>query len=465
MFDPRQLIWLSFALLVPMIIILMRKDSWLIFWICLTTSINLFDTNIGVNLAATRITGLLLLPFAIGSIPILLKTFSGKMLLWILFYSVSLAIVFGYIFPWGDTGYTRTVTQSASGRAFIYTGRNILDLSVAIFIARWLKDTLRFDSIIYYLIAGTTVSALSIVFQQVTRLDIYYLLTGLGIDLSMIDRARGLNFEPRGAGLIMTHGILLSIAIQFQHKSRSSYWLISLYFISFLFAASASATVALAISLVVLISFNFSDKKIGPIFNLTFLGGIVFLFFSTILIDTPFFNNLDSKLSTSNNSDLIPTNWIESIAYKMDIFDSASFIFLASNPFYILMGTGPGLISLPASDFIPNSANAQWATVDGINSLPSMGWLLEMSNVGLVGLMSLLIFGFRTLKIFSDMEKLYPLKQDVLRLGRNAFLVGFVIYLVQASAISSLLSVFLGMGLGAAELSRQKESQLKNQMM
>lgn len=457
MFDTRQLIWLSIATIVPIVIILLRKDSWLVFWICLILTVNVFDTNLNVNISASRICGFLLLPNLIKSIPKLLNHFPGRLLLWITFYSICLAVILGYIFPWGEGGYTRTVNQSSNGRALLSIVRIILDMSVTMFIAKWTRNNFRFD-IIKFLLISTSISAIGVFLQSFTQIDIYNELTGLGINLASIDRARGFNFEPRGAGLVLAQGIALIMSAYFQFGNKSLFLLLLLHVTAFIIAASASATAVLFVCVGLLFILNMRDKKVKRLSLLIITALIFSLLFMLFAANSSFILNFNSKIIESNNSDLVATNWIESIAYQMDIFDSASFLFLVNNPIYILTGTGPGLISLPASEYIPKSANAQWAIQDGINSLPSMGWLLEISNAGLINSFIWIILMLNILRNFKLLIKSNYKERSNIQLGENTFLVGTITYLIQASATSSMISLFLGIGMGVSDLQINKSS-------
>ena len=79
------------------------------------------------------------------------------------------------------------------------------------------------------------------------------------------------------------------------------------------------------------------------------------------------------------------------IAQKLEVFDAASINFLNNNPAYYFLGTGPGLIYLPASEYILPRDNYIWG--NRFEALPHMGLVLLLSNSGFIGL-ALFVAGF-----------------------------------------------------------------------
>ncbi|MBX3053001.1 MAG: hypothetical protein KF753_16080 [Caldilineaceae bacterium] len=457
--DPRQIFWLFIALSVPVWLLLIRRERWLVFWICFTVTINLFDTTIGVNLLATRLAGLLLLPITVQIVPVVSRTRSGRALLLLFFYSALLGLIFGYLIPWPAGGYDRAFNQTAAGRASIYMIRLTADFSVALFVARWVAHTRRLDLVIRYLLIGTTVAALGSVIQQITQVDMYFWLTGLSRDLSAIGRTRGLNYEPRGLGLILAHGMLLLILLYVQRRSLKTVGLFGLHAVAFIFTASTSAAVALAAGLGVFVLSNLKKRSFySALMRFALVGSllVVALVAAESTGVTSWSSNLRTRLSTEYRQDSLPATWIEAVAYRLDFFDGPPLIFLGSHPLYLFTGTGPGLISLPATAYLPPLSIYSWLTGTGLNNVPTMGGMLELSNTGLIGLALWLVFVYAALRAFRSLMLAHPQERHKWELGRNACMLAAVLYTLQASTASSIWAIFIGLGLGADWLATQE---------
>ncbi len=72
------------------------------------------------------------------------------------------------------------------------------------------------------------------------------------------------------------------------------------------------------------------------------------------------------------------------IAEKLEVFDAAAVNFLNHHPKYYILGTGPGLIYLPATEYVIKRDQPLWG--GGFQALPHMGMILMISNAGLIGL-------------------------------------------------------------------------------
>ena len=61
---------------------------------------------------------------------------------------------------------------------------------------------------------------------------------------------------------------------------------------------------------------------------------------------------------------------IESAAFRMDVLDGPALLFLVDNPLFLIIGTGPGLVPLPATAYLPQGAYGEWMRETGITSSP-----------------------------------------------------------------------------------------------
>lgn len=80
---------------------------------------------------------------------------------------------------------------------------------------------------------------------------------------------------------------------------------------------------------------------------------------------------------------------------RFEVFDRATLNFFYLNPIYLLIGTGPNLISIPASPFITSSARQVLG--DYLVGGPTMGFLTIMARSGLFGCILYLRFFYKVL--------------------------------------------------------------------
>ena len=188
--DPRQIILFLIAFFVPLILIRLKRNRLLLGWVCFTFFVQIFDTIMLTNLPTGRIVGLLYLPRAISQLRELSRLTPVKA--WLANYGLLLAlgILFGFIFPWPDTTYTRPFTLTAPGRTIIYSARLLTDLSLAVFIASEIRRVNSLTWIGKSLVAGSTISALAGIFHFLTKIDLYFIITGLGEQILYLGRSR-----------------------------------------------------------------------------------------------------------------------------------------------------------------------------------------------------------------------------------------------------------------------------------
>jgi hypothetical protein len=162
--------------------------------------------------------------------------------------------------------------------------------------------------------------------------------------------------------------------------------------------------------------------------------------------------NLNQRFTVGQALDIAARTPIETVAKFLDIFDYTAFMVLTSSPLAALIGVGPGLVMLPGSNFIPEEPRWSWVieTNEGITSLPLMGVLLEWANGGVVMLLLWVAFVVACWRAFSVMAEREPERAESWRLTRGAFAVIAGTYLVQASPLSAMWPIFMGLGIGAA---------------
>jgi hypothetical protein len=467
--DYRQLILLAIALIVPAFLLKAKRERLLLGWVCVTMFVQIFDTSIITNLPAGRIVGLLYLPTALIQIRdwLRLRPVKAWVINWI--YLLILGMCFGWLWPWPDITMSRPFTLLAEGRSVVYTSRLISDFSLAIFIANQLKvpDTLFYAG--RAMVIGSTLTAAAGLIYLAAKIDLYYPLTGIGEHGLLIDRARGLSIEPRVLGLSCAYGIMILLL---GRKKLFKIWplLIIVNLMALLITYSASSFVLL-VSGALTATLFFSNRERAVVAATLLLAGLITVGAITYMpdrvqyaVDTLQFR-LDPELKLSG---IPPGNFGQEIAYRLDVFDACALLFLLDQPLYALIGTGPGLVSLPASYYVPPGLYSFiWTAGVGINSLPFHGLLLEVSNSGLLGLFLWFV------QVFSCWGALRYLHSRVTsadeKLERTfayaLFIIGAVLYTVQVSS-SPVWSVFLGIGwmaskTAAERLSEERRAQAK----
>lgn len=453
--DVRQLLLLAVAVVVPLVLLRRKQYQLLLGWVCLTLFVQIFDTVIITNLPAARIVGLMYLPTAVESLRHWSRLSSVRTVLLNLLYLTVLGLFFGFIWQWPDITHSRPFTLTAPGRTIIYLVRTVSDISLAAFIA-WqvtLPGALRMAG--RAIVIGSTLNALAGMLYFATGFDLCYQITGQGESLVSMGRARGLAIEPRAMGLVCVYGLMvLLIARSRLHK----WWPVPLLLnlIGLLLTYSASSLVLFLVGLVT--AGLFFAGRIKLLVLATALAAVVIIAATWLLAPGIFETGLQTvQLRVAPEyklSGIASGTMGQEIAYRMDVFDASALLFLLDQPLYALFGTGPGLVSLPASEYVPPGLYSLiWTPETGINSLPSHGLLLEISNSGLPGL---ILWGWLIMVCLTALRQMRKLTHDTEHQGDWEFawafyLVGVVFHLVQVSH-TPVWSLTLGIGWAATIL-------------
>lgn len=448
--DVRQQILLSVAILIPAVLILLRRDRLLLVWICLTVGINIFDARLAVNFPAARLTGLLLIPRTLHYLPRMARSPAGRATLIHFAYLGILAFIFGYLLPWPADSFTRRFNQLPPGRAAIYMIRTLADMSIAFFVAMWVVRKRTPAAVLKGLIVATSVAAIGGIMEVLTGVDIYGSLTGVA-PLSVDYRVRGFTYEPRGLGLVAAHGFLISVVLWSRRRTWSNRGLAALHGAAILIAGSTSAAVALAFGSGGLFLLDRRTRRIllGTLLAAMIAGAVVGT--RSGYLNT-FIANATVRL-TAERFEFDRDNLLEDVALRMDVFDGPALLLLAAEPTYLIFGTGPGLIPIPATRFLPVSPEYSWLAETGINTPPTSGLLLELSNAGLIGIALWIVLVRSSLRAFQRLSAAAP-AAHWWGAARSAFAVAAALYLVQASPLSAIWAVFAGCGIGASCLVR-----------
>lgn len=449
--DLKQIILLVIAIIVPLVLLYTRRQRLLLAWVCFTFSVQIFDTVTLTNLPAGRIVGLVFMPLAISRFREWISL--APVRAWFINFGwlLVLGIAFGFLWPWPDTTFMRPYTLTAPGKTIIFLVRLLTDLSLTVFIAEqiFLGGALRLIG--RAMLAGATLSAVVGIFHFLTQIDLYYIITGTGEQILHLGRARGLVGEPRALGLNCAYGVMI-LLIGRRQISRIWPLLLLINIVTLLLTYSASS-IALFVAgiFVALIFFSNSER-------LTMAGvvavALTIAFLTSVLLPQQFDLAIQT-LSLRFDPDyklagIPPGNFGQEIAYRLDVFDACALLFLLDQPLYALIGTGPGLIPLPASDYVPPGLYSLiWTPETGINSPPYHGPLLEIGNGGVLSLalwLAQVIGSWKALRFLSRrFRNAQDDNGDDWRFAAAMFLTGAVFYVVQVS-YTPLWCIFLATG-------------------
>ncbi|HVF11153.1 MAG TPA: hypothetical protein VNA16_10140, partial [Abditibacteriaceae bacterium] len=149
-----------------------------------------------------------------------------------------------------------------------------------------------------------------------------------------------------------------------------------------------------------------------------------------------------------------PTNIGQAVAFQMDIFDACAALFLYDQPLYAVVGTGPGLVTLPDSNYVPPGVYSRvWTPDVGINSPPTSGFLLEISNGGIIALVLWIVqvvASHSALRLLAT-NRVPTDDPEGWRFAHAFFLMGSAFYLMQVG-FSPRAAVLMGLGWAASRV-------------
>ena len=437
---------------VPVWLMATRNGPLLLTWIILVTCLDVFNAKAAVNISAASMTGLLLTPY---SARMLFAFRKSPVVAWIAAhyaYLVVLGLIFGLAFPWADT-LGRPLNLRSEGRTVLYLMRETAALSIAVFVAQQVAKAGRPDRVLNGILFAACATSAFAVLEYVTGIS-YYLLLNEGVLAPTYwnFRVRGLNFEPRGLGLVGAHALVIGILfIASRRRVWSTAVTLATTGLAMLLGASTSGMIAAAAGAsTVWLSHRRVRRYVARALIVAAIGlGAI------AAVQSERIGALRFLLSERVGSTVrygAASNWFEEVVYRMEVFDTSAALFMAAHPLYLFIGTGPGLVSIPASPFMPVTSYTHLYVETGLNSPPTMGLLLELANGGLVALV--LWFGF----VISAGRSLKWLVQHGTTdsrswsIARWSFAAAATIYLLAAGFLSSLWPLFAGLGLGAALL-------------
>lgn len=330
--------------------------------------------NIGIDIWPWHIIGILYLTVCLFRLRIPLDRSPAIKALWGWYVLlILLMVLYGWLFPWPDLTGERLFNQTAQGRSLIFSGGLVLFLFCFLYFyyGKFNRAEIR---IIPTAVAYSSAVCGIAVFIDVIGIDLFNLLNpGIreGIGYDVIGRARGLNGEPRVSSQILAFGI---VTMLFYPVPRFHIPILFISLSAFMFTASLSGSILIFTGT---LYWLVAKRKINTSAT---MGMLVVVLISAVL---GFTTDFGKNALTGLESYLVKKQEAVEMQGLLEVFDASAVEFFKENPRHLLVGTGPGLISLPASAYIPYSARSIYG--DRIDSIPHMGFIQVISNTGLLG--------------------------------------------------------------------------------
>jgi hypothetical protein len=379
-----QFLLLFLCLALPVLALYFWKRADLaVAWVALITVLDIFNSQLYMNLSAALLFGIAVIPHLWHQRETLFRHPGAR---WITAYAILLGILgayYGHWSPWADLTLSRSIKDQAGMRSILHLGRTVLEWATAAFLLLELEKSPRKTLSIYLrtLFICSIVLAVSGIAEKWLQVDFYHFFTG-GRELLLPDRPRGFAYEPRGLSQNLAYALL---TLPFVPFGNWKYFTLPIFlFIGFGFTFSYSGILVLLSGVFLLFALRFGLRGAGLSGSRT--RWTLAAFAIPLLLGL----TLKSLPETSRNYIHERFQYLSErgFAEKFEVFDAASINFFIHQPQHLPLGTGPGLIYLPASEYIVERDKPIWG--NRFDALPHMGAILVIANSGVLGLVLLL---------------------------------------------------------------------------
>lgn len=309
-----------------------------------------------------------------------------------LFYLLILGVLFGFLIPWSDNSVYRSWAQQSQGRTIITLVRYINELFVVLYII-WVVSTNRVNlKFIINTIGWIAFISFIIGFIEYTVGSVIRRIIQDDPNI-LSSRFLGLCGEPKifGRNSALAYIILLFYYIKIERNKKFLFFIL-ISALGVLLSLSASAFIMFALFNMY---FLFEQKK----FKYVVLSIVIFILASFALNKVEQFSSTRFKIEKA----LIGTDKFQNYTYedsigmsiisRFDIFDHLALLFLLENPVYAFTGTGPNLISIPASENVGDFVRySTYAETGGIDSVPNVMFNNVLASSGIIGILLYLLF-------------------------------------------------------------------------
>ena len=363
-----------------------ERDDLVLVFLALSLACGALHARIFSVISGSHVIGIIFFPIFLKKFGELFRSRAWQLRLLMLLGLVIGGLIYGFILPWPDTSGARPWTQAAPGRAFINTTRHLVEVSLFAYLVDRVRQNPRTASkMLRFMVYGTTVAAAAVLVETVFAVDLFGLLSPeiRSTNFVEINRARGLNGEPRSSAAVIAIGLLILFISRSLRPLRPL--LIPLHAVALILCVS---TLGFLIVTIGTGAFLLQRGRFRLAGGLTAALATAIFFFNTLnpqLFDQWQQHNADRIGSDSGAQHLTIDRSFQSqreeIANFLEVFDGAGFLFLTDRVEYLAFGVGPGLMGLAATpNHIPPNMVHRW---DRLDSLPHMGFLRMLSNGGL----------------------------------------------------------------------------------
>lgn len=432
---------LAFSLLFLTIIIvsiLNKKHNNLFLLSILSVFSDIFHFEFGASVLLINFIGFLIIPLVLNVYVKQYYSGFGKRVSIIfrplflnLFYLIILGVIFGFLIPWSDETIYRSWAQRPQGRTIVTLIRYSNELFVLLYVI-WVISTNRvslkfiINTIGWMTFISFIVGVVEFSFGPIIRSliqDDPRILTS---------RFLGLCGEPKifGRNSALSYIILIMYYIKIERNKKLLFFIL-ISAIGVILSLSASAFIMFALFNMYIL---FEQRK----FKYVFLSIIIFTSGSFALNNVEQLNPTKYKIEKAlTGTDEFKTNTSEDSIWKstisrFDIFDHLALLFLIENPSYIITGTGPNLISIPASKNVADYARYRtYAEIGGIDSVPNVMFNNVLSSSGIIGVLLYIIF-FKRLYAYS--------KYDSNNYGKDLVVIALIFNMIFFSVVLLFLT-------------------------
>lgn len=385
------IIVLTIVILMVMYALLTKNHKVLIALSVLSVFADSFRIDLGASLLLINLIGFLLFPLVMRKIHFINVAISGISLrpLWIYWiYLLILGFIFGLLFPWEDYTQYRTWGQRALGRSTITVIRYLNEIILCYYLI-WVlvckRVSLRF---IIRCIGWTTV--ISCVIAIIDYANGYVIKSNLFTMVPQLaGRFLGLNGEPKmfGRNSALAYIIILLFRRSVE-KSKFDWLFISFSVLGVVLSLSAS-TIIMFVGFNLLLLLRSGNLKASLVVVTVGLGSYVALKNNEFFIEVTQ-NKVENAIFGNENK---VTAHEPAFFSRFDIFDRLGLNFLYDNPQYAVFGTGPNLISIPASAYVGSlEIYSSFDERGGIDSVPNVMVTNILASTGVIGITLYLFF-------------------------------------------------------------------------
>jgi hypothetical protein len=363
-------------------------------------------------------------------------------------FLIILAFYYSLINPWVTP--SQIWSEQPIGRSVVALSRFLMEISVMFFFCYiiWkgksnIKKILNIVS--FVVILNSLVAIIDWLSKKYFISKFLFDWNDIGWDL-ISTRILGFSNEPRIFGRLMVFSwFVLYYFKQAGYKIKYIKFSLSIGLFLLLITLSFSSyilfTILFLVSVIIKLKFN---KK-----NILIISILMFLLI--VVINLPEFDALSDiyyKIEMISSGRSMQQMDGEPLFFtRFELFDRVALNHLYNNPINILTGTGPNLISIPASKYMDKSGQLQFG--ETINMIPGVGIINLISRSGLIGLF---LFSLSFYKLTKKLKESY--NNNLVGLNIINFL-GFLI--VSTPAFYFINGILLGL------IYKEKYSNIKTQ--